>query len=301
MKIFVARKNQHLGQFAPEEVSDGLRTGRFLPTDLAWREGMPNWVPLSRFEGLPQPPAPEEEASPPPLGSPTPEPENSPAIGASPASSSLAWERRAEYGLLRAAGLTIKQVLFAPKTAFRALAPEGGIWAALVYGLITGWLALCVAVLYQVILIAINPSLAGLEGQEVENSPRTLISALLFIAIILGPFFVILGHFLNALLTHFFLWCFRGTSKSLGTTFRVICYTQGTTSLWNCAPLLGSFLALGWYLYSTCQGLAAAHQTNLWRVILAMLAPLFLLLILMVLGVVLLAVVALAGAGTSGS
>ena len=28
---------------------EGLRTGRFAPSDLGWREGMQNWQPLSQF------------------------------------------------------------------------------------------------------------------------------------------------------------------------------------------------------------------------------------------------------------
>lgn len=292
MKIFVARKNQHLGQFPPEDVSEGLRSGRFLPTDLAWREGMPNWVPLSQFEGLPQ--APEPPSAPPPItSSPT---DASPACpSSSPPSSSLAWERRSETGLLRAAALTIKQVLFDPKTAFSSLSPQGGIWAALAYGIITGWFALVVSMLYQAVLIAINPAFAGLEDQQLNASPKVIFAAILVAALIFGPILVILGHVLNALFTHFFLWCFGAARKSLGTTFRVICYAQGTTSLWSCAPLLGGLLAFGWYFYSTCQGLAAAHQTSLWRVILAMLTPLILVSLFMAM-VLLFAVAAAAGA-----
>jgi hypothetical protein len=38
--INVNRGATSLGAFSEEDVRDGLRTGRFLPTDLGWREGM---------------------------------------------------------------------------------------------------------------------------------------------------------------------------------------------------------------------------------------------------------------------
>lgn len=53
--IFVNRDRQSLGQFTEQEVSNGLDSGRLLPGDLAWREGMEAWLPLSAFTDLPPP------------------------------------------------------------------------------------------------------------------------------------------------------------------------------------------------------------------------------------------------------
>src|SRR5437762_12442669 len=50
--INVNRGATSLGAFSEEDVRDGLRTGRFLPTDLGWREGMAAWKPLSQFPEL---------------------------------------------------------------------------------------------------------------------------------------------------------------------------------------------------------------------------------------------------------
>lgn len=51
--IFVNRDRQSLGQFSEQEVSNGLESGRFLPGDLAWQEGMESWQPLSSLSHLP--------------------------------------------------------------------------------------------------------------------------------------------------------------------------------------------------------------------------------------------------------
>lgn len=49
MQIHVARDSSSLGVFSVEEVKSGLQSGRFLMTDLAWREGMSTWVMLAQW------------------------------------------------------------------------------------------------------------------------------------------------------------------------------------------------------------------------------------------------------------
>ena len=61
MQIHVARNSTQLGVFAPEEIIAGLSSGRFLASDLAWRDGMPAWTPLgdwAEFRGAGVPPSP---------------------------------------------------------------------------------------------------------------------------------------------------------------------------------------------------------------------------------------------------
>jgi hypothetical protein len=47
--IHLNRGATSLGTFSEEEVREGLRSGRFVPGDMGWREGMANWQPLSQF------------------------------------------------------------------------------------------------------------------------------------------------------------------------------------------------------------------------------------------------------------
>jgi hypothetical protein len=46
--IHLTRDGTNMGAFPIEELREGLRTGRFLPTDMAWEAGMPDWRPLSQ-------------------------------------------------------------------------------------------------------------------------------------------------------------------------------------------------------------------------------------------------------------
>ena len=50
--IHIARAETKLGIFPEDEIKEGLRTGRFTPTDLGWREGMTAWRPLAQFPEL---------------------------------------------------------------------------------------------------------------------------------------------------------------------------------------------------------------------------------------------------------
>src|SRR6188508_1216876 len=47
--IHVNRSGTSLGVFSEADVRTGLRAGRFVGTDLGWREGMAQWQPLSQF------------------------------------------------------------------------------------------------------------------------------------------------------------------------------------------------------------------------------------------------------------
>jgi len=49
MNIHLARDGSALGIFTADEVRAGLESGRFRRDDLAWREGMPAWTPLSAW------------------------------------------------------------------------------------------------------------------------------------------------------------------------------------------------------------------------------------------------------------
>ena len=47
--IHVLRHDEHTGPFSEEEIEAQLARGELAPTDLAWREGMANWLPLAEI------------------------------------------------------------------------------------------------------------------------------------------------------------------------------------------------------------------------------------------------------------
>lgn len=52
MQIHVARDGHRMGPFSLEEVNRQLATGSLNLTDLAWYEGIPNWIALSEVPGI---------------------------------------------------------------------------------------------------------------------------------------------------------------------------------------------------------------------------------------------------------
>ena len=56
MQIHIGRNNQQLGTFSTEQVLSGLASGQFLPTDIAWHDGLGDWEPLSSLAALSAPP-----------------------------------------------------------------------------------------------------------------------------------------------------------------------------------------------------------------------------------------------------
>ena len=112
--IHVARDGTNIGTFSIEEVREGLRTGRFLPTDMAWEAGMPDWRPLSQvMAGKPG------AATPAPGTTETSVvPASSSGAAAAGSGGGLPWEHREQLGFFKAYFDTVILVLTKPGEAF---------------------------------------------------------------------------------------------------------------------------------------------------------------------------------------
>jgi hypothetical protein len=278
-RIHIARGSQQLGQFPPFEVAAGLQTGRFFPTDLGWQEGMLEWKPLSAFENLAEESLISQTSNP-------DEPIFAPGIEAASSEPQPAWERRAEIGSSAAAFETIKQVLTNPAATFSSMPKQGGFWSPLVYSVILSWLGIVISSVYQIVYAVVNPA-------SIEESFKDISSGMLWVAliavIVFMPLVLIGGAFLSAAFMHFFLWLVGGARNSFETTFRVLCYTQGSTAVLQLIPICGSIFSTIWYFYCAVIGLAKAHEAETWRVVVAVVLPLilfcgFLITVMMVFG-----------------
>src|ERR1700730_13707402 len=141
--LLVARDGTNIGTFSTEEVREGLRTGRFLPTDMAWEAGMPDWRPLSQvMAGKPAAAMPASGTA------------QTDALSVSPASSSsgaaapgggLPWEHREQLGILKAYFDTVSMVLTQPAVAFATMKSEGDMTGPMLFALIGGSAGLIVS------------------------------------------------------------------------------------------------------------------------------------------------------------
>ncbi len=243
--IQVNRGETKLGVFSEDEIREGLRGGRFLPTDLYWSEGMPTWLPLAQFPGLAGADAPLAVAH-----------------------TGLPWDRRQELGFFSAFFETVKLVLLNPTAAFTNMKPEGGLTEPLIYAVFGGSIGFIVSLLFTLLMSSFGMmsdrnALAGLMGLGIGT---------IFI-IIFMPVFVALGLFIGAAIVHLCLMLVGGAKRSFETTFRVICFAMGSTYLLMVVPFCGGAISGLWLLVVECIGLARAHDTTTGRAVLAVLLP----------------------------
>ena len=273
--IHVNRGATSLGAFSEEEVREGLRSGRFAPTDIGWREGMANWQPLSQFPelvaGVPVSSLAQTGAG---L---TPE--------ARAPRSGLPWDERQTKGLLNALIETLQMVLSRPVAAFTAMKREGGLGEPLLYAIIGGTFGGVFALTYNFALRSFTPF-----GDR-HNALAHLFGGLSWIfLLVLTPLFVVIGVFVASAILHVCLMIVGGAKQSFETTFRVVCFAEGSVSPLLVIPFCGGLIVGIWKVILYCIGLARAHETDTGRAVIAVLLPLvvccgaFLLLMFGVLG-----------------
>src|SRR6266705_3670309 len=257
--IHVNRGSTSLGVFSEEEVREGLRTGRFAPTDIGWREGMANWQPLSQFAEL-------AGATPavPPL-------QTGAASILEPAvrRSGLPWDERQTKGLLNAFIETLQMVLSKPVAAFTAMKREGGLGEPLLYAIIGGTFGGVFAVTYNFAL----RSFASFGDRH--GAMEHLFGGIGWIfLLVLTPLFVAIGMFVVSAILHVCLMIVKGAKQSFETTFRVVCFAEGSASPLLVIPFCGGLITGIWKIVLYCIGLARAHETDTGRAVIAVLLPL---------------------------
>ncbi len=247
--IQVNRGETKLGVFSEEEIKEGLQSGRFLPTDIGWREGMATWQRLADF--------PEFAAA-----------TTAPAVGAIVPATGLPWERREELGFVPAFVETLKLVLLNPIVAFAVMKKEGGLGEPLLYGVIGGSIGFIISLLWNLLFGSIgafterNP-IAGAIGAGVG----------MVICIILAPLFIAVCLFIGSAILHLCLMLVGGARRSFETTFRVVSYTVGSTNPIAIVPFCGGVVAAIWNIILECIGLAKAHEITTGKAVIAVLLP----------------------------
>ena len=67
MKIHISKNGQNIGQFELSEVNRMLQSGQISSNDLAWQEGMTDWISIGRLPGVTASTPPIPGTIPPPL------------------------------------------------------------------------------------------------------------------------------------------------------------------------------------------------------------------------------------------
>jgi hypothetical protein len=262
--IHVARDGANIGTFSIEEIQEGLRTGRFLATDMAWEAGMTDWRPLSQVmagkpaAATPAPEAPAVQVSP-----------SAPGAGAAGPRGGLPWEHRAQLGFLKAYFDTVVMVLTKPGEAFAIMKTEGDMMGPLLFALIGGSAGIIVSVLVQMAL----HSIGFMADQQSAMIGMGVVGIWSLAYIIFAPVLVTIGMFIASGILHLCLMIVGGAKKPFETTFRVVCFASGSTYLLSMIPFCGGLIAMVWNIVAEIIGLARAHEIDTGKAALAVLLP----------------------------
>jgi len=263
--IHIARESRPLGKYPPEVVAEGLRSGRFLPTDLAWQDPMPDWVPLANFEGLP------ETEDPPPE-----EPQDENVVGSAllPGAGEPAWERCREVGMFRAFRDTLLGIYGNPQRVFSGLREQGGVLSAAGFLVLTATLSGWIALGYQVIFLKISPQAREELIKALPPEARHwLMPGMVVFALIL-PLMIALGGLISSAAFHAVLMLLARAPVRFERTVRVYCYAWGAASILQLLPMLGGYLYPAFGAYLTVLGLRCAQKVPAHVAILAVFVPL---------------------------
>lgn len=262
--IHVSRSGATLGTFDEEKVREGLRTGEFIGTDLGWMEGMATWRPLSELDDFRTTPKPPEPAAPAPAAA---QPAALAPAATATGRTGLPWENREQSGWLNALLETIQMVLMRPEQAFSVMRREGGLVDPLLYTLILGMVGAVVAFIFSLGLHSFgfgrHNGLGALLGMGAAS----------FFMLILMPFIIVVVTFIMAGIFHLVLMLLSGANQPFETTVRVVCYASGSAQILKVIPICGGLLAAIYSIVLNCLGLARTHETDTWRAVVAVLAP----------------------------
>lgn len=263
--IHITRGTTSLGTFSEEEVREGLRNGRFALTDLAWREGMATWEPLSKWPEF------GGTASPPSVASTITASAAPPMTQPAAPRSGLPWENRQDRSFFNAFIETLQMILSRPVEAFTIMRREGGLVDPLLYALIGGGFGLLIHSVYQILFMSLNI----FADRSDPFTHLGMIGFGWFFMLVFIPVLIVMAVFISAAVIHLCLMLVGGAKQSFETTFRVVCYGCGSVCPLMIVPVCGRFIAFVWGLVLYCIGLARAHETDTGRAVLAVLLPVF--------------------------
>jgi hypothetical protein len=255
MQIHVARQQQQLGVFAAEDIVAGLASGRFLASDLAWREGMPAWTPLGdwaefRGAGVPSSPSGHAQAA------------DLPAMPS--------WESGASVGNFIA---TIKEVALDPVRTFANL--RDGDYARPIsftyWSLLPAWLcgSLLYGALFGFMAMAAKAQAGGNDPfMSWINGVGPFMAALVISGALAVFFlFVPLFNFIGAAFTHVLLlpWKPAGT---FAQTYRANAYAYGAFMPFAFIPCV-NYVVMPWQLVAAIIAHSQVHRIEWWKVVIS--------------------------------
>lgn len=193
-----------------------------------------------------------------------------------PKRSGLPWDHRAQEE--SPYWSTVGLVLFSPTQAFYQMHRKGGLGGPLLFCISGVVLGAVITMAYNLLFQAAS---IGLMLSRAPKAPPS--SFYLTLAIGLVVWFVVViafsavgavaQAFINGGLIHLFLKLVGGTEYPFEVTFRVICYSLGSTAMYQMIPVCGALVVGIANLVILIIGIYAAHETTGGKAALGVLLP----------------------------
>lgn len=299
MNWFYEFNGEQKGPVTDEELDSLLAQGVVLPTTLVWRDGLSGWTPLARVRTAA---APAGDFAP---AAGTTQCDScgrffqssdviqisgrnicagcKPAVlqglqqgtflagVADPGRTGPAWEHQETLGTFAALRETIKAVLMSPSQTFATMKVNGGIMKPFWYHLITAGFGTFMYYFYILVLVF---GFGAFSAAKIDL-PTGAGAFVLFLGIcaVMSVMAAALSCFMQSGILHVCLMLTGGARRPFETTFRALCYGSGSTMVLMSIPFLGLLMLIPWSLVVSCISLARAHETDLWRAVLAVFMP----------------------------
>jgi len=188
-------------------------------------------------------------------------------------SSASPWENLQQYGFFPGFFETVKRVMLAPGPFFRKMQP-GGLGMPLGFFLLVSVIQMLATFLWN--MTGMFPATAqhGAPGMGMGMAGAGSILILL-----VYPLFMAAWIFITSGVVHLFLMAFQAGRSGFEGTFRATAYGSAPLLL-GVLPLLGPFIGALWSLVITVMGYRYIHGTSYARVILALIAPILIIVLL---------------------
>ena len=164
--------------------------------------------------------------------------------------------------------VTARGALMNPADFFGTMRREGGLGAPLLYGLIGFSAGMIISTIYQSFLRGF-----GVPGIPVEATEAAASLFGVILVICIAPVIALVSLFIGSGIYHLLLMLLGGARQPFETTFRVVSYASGSTSLINIVPVCGFIAAPIWNIIATIIGLARAHEMSTGKAAAAVLLP----------------------------
>jgi hypothetical protein len=193
-----------------------------------------------------------------------------------------AWENLDEAGTVSGFLKTLYGSMFNPGTFFNHMRRRDGYLNPLIYAMILGSFAILVSIGWECLFVSLGNRFVDAGSSEQFGGMRAVSYGL---TAILSPIMVVAIVFVSSGIFHLILLALGGGAQGFQTSFRVVCYSQGT-GVWNIVPFFGAAIGGVWNLVLLVVGFAESHGASPWKAIAAVLIPViisFLLVMAMVL------------------